>query len=183
MPAYQARHAAQPSRRNGRTARIVRRSAVLPAVTVALTGGALAGTAVATPAHTGAHETAAQRIDAGAVRWAHREIGKPYAYGADGPRSFDCSGLVKYVYGKEGLHLPHNAEEQYRVSHHRGSGYVRRWGWVQPGFLIFFGNSPSGIYHVGIYIGHHDMIAAPSPGQRVQVQNIWSNHVYAGHFG
>ncbi len=41
------------------------------------------------------------------------ELGKPYVWGAAGPSSFDCSGLVSYVYAQVGVSLPHNAAAQY----------------------------------------------------------------------
>src|SRR5206468_5119228 len=48
-----------------------------------------------------------------AVEWARAQLGKPYEYGANGPDTFDCSGLVQYVWGKAGVQLSHAADAQY----------------------------------------------------------------------
>jgi cell wall-associated NlpC family hydrolase len=162
-----------PARR--RLRKLAVRALLAPAVVGAVTTG-LSGTA---------HAATARQLQIGrhAVSLALKERGKPYVWGGAGPNSFDCSGLVMYVFDKLGIRLPHNAELQYRDSHHTGSGLVKRWSWVQPGYLIFFGSNTGDIYHVGIYVGHHEMVDAPAPGQRVEVQSIWSTHVYAGHLG
>ena len=39
-------------------------------------------------------------------------IGRPYAWGAEGPSSFDCSGLIQYVYWKYGIDLPRRRYSQ-----------------------------------------------------------------------
>src|SRR5581483_3740999 len=104
---------------------------------------------------------------------ARRQKGKPYQYGADGPHSFDCSGLVRYVF-LHSVHrsLPHNAAEQYHALHH-----VRR-SHLQKGDLIFTDNGY--ISHVGIYAGHHHWWVAPHTGARVHKQRIYHAHfVYA----
>jgi peptidoglycan DL-endopeptidase CwlO len=48
-----------------------------------------------------------------AVQWAYRELGKPYVWGAEGPDSFDCSGLTKYVWAKAGVYLDHYTGSQW----------------------------------------------------------------------
>lgn len=70
-----------------------------------------------------------------AMRWAKTQAGKPYVYGATGPRSYDCSGLVMTAYRHAGRHLPHNTEAML------GSGKLIRVSKssVRWGDLAFFG--------------------------------------------
>jgi cell wall-associated NlpC family hydrolase len=107
------------------------------------------------------------------IREARRQKGKPYVYGADGPRAFDCSGLVRYVF-MHATHrvLPHNAAQQYDSLRH----ITRRR--LRPGDLIFTDNGY--ISHVGIFAGHGHWWVAPHTGTHVQLQRIYSAHfVYA----
>lgn len=98
-----------------------------------------------------------------AVAWAQRELGKPYVWGAAGPDTFDCSGLVMYVYAKAGIYLPHYTGSQWQVGRHVSRGDL------QPGDLVFFG---SDLHHVGLYIGGGEMIEAPHTGAFVRVSSI-----------
>ncbi len=105
---------------------------------------------------------------------ARKQRGKPYVYGADGPHSFDCSGLVRYVFAQS-LHknLPHNAAEQYRVSQHISRKQLRI------GDLAFVDNGGY-VSHVGIYDGHGFWWVAPHSGTRVQRQRMYSAHYVYG---
>jgi peptidoglycan DL-endopeptidase CwlO len=99
-----------------------------------------------------------------AVGWAHRELGKPYVYGAAGPDSFDCSGLTMYVWAKAGAGLPHSAAGQWDDT-------VRvPMGAIQPGDLVFFYQP---VDHVGIYVGGGEMIVAPHTGTDVKYESIY----------
>jgi hypothetical protein len=104
------------------------------------------------------------------VSEAKKFLGDPYVYGAAGPSSFDCSGLVQYVLTQLGVKgVPRTSEAQ--------------WGWVQkisrsqlqPGDLIFEqwpgDNSPPG--HVVIYAGGGQVIEAPHTGADVHLR-AWS---------
>lgn len=97
------------------------------------------------------------------VAFAFKQLGKPYRWGAAGPRSYDCSGLTLSAWRTAGVGLPHNAASQYastaRVDRNR----------LRPGDLVFF-YSP--ISHVGVYIGGGRMIHAPEFGERVRVASI-----------
>jgi cell wall-associated NlpC family hydrolase len=76
-----------------------------------------ATTPATTPATTAKkHKSWSQRHKVGlkAVAVARKQIGKPYRYGGNGPSSFDCSGLVQYVYRKAGVKLPRTADAQHR---------------------------------------------------------------------
>jgi cell wall-associated NlpC family hydrolase len=95
-----------------------------------------------------------------AVREAYRQLGKPYRWGASGPDSFDCSGLMMWVWGKAGVSLPHSSRAQY------GAGMHVSQSELQPGDLVFYG---SPIHHVGIYVGGGQYIDAPHTGAVVRV--------------
>ena len=99
--------------------------------------------------------------------------GAPYAYGATGPRRFDCSGLMLYSFRKAGKRLPRTAEGQYERTYH-----VSRRQRV-PGDLVFF-PAGGGIVHVGIYAGHGRIWHAPRPGGRVRLERIWTRNVRYG---
>ncbi|HON76965.1 MAG TPA: C40 family peptidase, partial [Spirochaetota bacterium] len=84
----------------------------------------------------------------GIVYTADRYRGVRYRFGGTTPRGFDCSGLVMYVYKKNGIRVPRTASSQY--SHGR---HVPRRS-LKPGDLVFFQTSRrSRISHVGIYAG------------------------------
>jgi cell wall-associated NlpC family hydrolase len=105
---------------------------------------------------------------------ARRQAGKPYVYGGSGPGSFDCSGLVRYVFGHAiGKWLPHNAAAQYSVIKH-----IKRRA-LEPGDLVF---QESGGYpfHVGIYTGHDKWWHAPHTGDHVRKQRIYRGHLFYG---
>jgi cell wall-associated NlpC family hydrolase len=108
-----------------------------------------------------------------AVYLASLNKGKPYVWGAEGPYSFDCSGLVQYVFKQLGRSLPRTAEGQYNVS-----TKVPQSG-KQPGDLIFYG-TPGNIYHVGIYAGNGYMWAAPQTGGVVSLRPIYSSTYKVG---
>ena len=112
----------------------------------------------------------ANTIGAQALRWALSRRGDPYVWGAAGPSSFDCSGLVLWAYAKVGISLPHFTGDQWNMGVHVGRNQL------QPGDLVFF--YPD-IGHVGLYIGNNLMVDAPDFGEVVQVQPVmWS--VYVG---
>jgi peptidoglycan DL-endopeptidase CwlO len=104
------------------------------------------------------------------VWWARQQLGKPYVWAADGPDSFDCSGLAMYCWGKVGVGLSHSSAEQINEG-----ARVSRAN-LEPGDLVFFG---SPIHHVGIYIGGGQMIEAPHTGANVRVANAFRGD-YAG---
>ncbi len=97
-----------------------------------------------------------------ALQAALRELGKPYRYGALGPRSYDCSGLTLFAYRAAGISLPHSAAAQY------GSGRRVARKDLQPGDLIFW----RGLGHVGIYLGGGRMVHAPQSGDVVRITSI-----------
>lgn len=110
------------------------------------------------------------------VSTALAQLGKPYVYGAAGPNSFDCSGLIMYSLNAAGVRgIPHRADLQYFLS----SNHPSR-GQLQPGDLVFFssGGTPNGISHNGIYIGNGMMVHAPHTGDVVRIASVdrnWTN--------
>ncbi|WP_052356575.1 C40 family peptidase [[Clostridium] dakarense] len=106
------------------------------------------------------------------VNLAKAQIGKPYVWGAEGPDSFDCSGLMYYIYkNAAGKTLPRTSVEQSKV------GTTVSKSNLKPGDLIFSSTNGTGnVSHVGIYIGNGEMIHAPKPGSNVQKANINSSY-------
>jgi cell wall-associated NlpC family hydrolase len=98
------------------------------------------------------------------VNAALSRVGKPYVYGAAGPDSFDCSGLMLWAYAKIGMNLPHYTGAQYEM----GTRISSR-GQVQPGDILFF--YPD-LGHNGMYIGNGKMVHAPRSGKNVEVVDL-----------
>ncbi len=107
-----------------------------------------------------------------AVNLAKQQIGKPYVWGAEGPNSFDCSGLMYYAYKNgAGVTLPRTSRDQSKV------GTTVSKSNLQPGDLIFSSTDGSGnVSHVAIYVGNNEMIHAPKPGENVQKISINSSY-------
>ncbi|MFE1324329.1 NlpC/P60 family protein [Streptomyces sp. NPDC058741] len=93
-----------------------------------------------------------------AVRYATAQIGKPYQWGAEGPKTYDCSGLTSQAWMSAGRGIPRTSQEQWKRLRHVD---VRE---VRPGDLvIYFGDAS----HVGMYIGDGAIVHAPRPGRTV----------------
>jgi cell wall-associated NlpC family hydrolase len=105
-----------------------------------------------------------------AAKWALTQQLKPYVWGAAGPGSFDCSGLVLWAYQKVGISLPHYTGDQWTAGTHVSRQDLR------PGDLVFFYGD---LHHVGIYIGGGMMVHAPHTGDVVRVAPI-GNRPFAG---
>lgn len=95
-----------------------------------------------------------------ALRYAVKQIGDNYVWGAAGPVRWDCSGLTMRAFEQAGVRLPHSSRAQFNY----GRSIARNN--LLPGDLVFFGTP---ISHVGIYIGKGKMVHAPRPGARVQI--------------
>ncbi|WP_314068557.1 NlpC/P60 family protein [uncultured Vagococcus sp.] len=100
------------------------------------------------------------------LNMAKAQIGKPYAWGAQGPSSFDCGGLVRYVFKNAvGVDIPMGTTNQ------ETKGKEVSLASLLPGDLLFYG-SRGATYHVGVYAGNNQMIHAPQPGQNVTTVDI-----------
>lgn len=114
------------------------------------------------------------------VELAAAQIGKPYVWGAAGPDSFDCSGLVYWSLAQMGIQAPRVADDQAKFGEEVWSGTCSALPEDQlaPGDLIAFASNHSYYQHIGIYSGPGKMIHAPVPGKTVEYQSIpgyWSN--------
>lgn len=98
-----------------------------------------------------------------AVAFARAQLGKRYELGADGPDSYDCSGLTMMAWRQGGVSLPHSSRAQY------GATTRVPLSAIEPGDLLFYG---SPIHHVGIYVGGGQMIEASQPGTPVRYASI-----------
>jgi cell wall-associated NlpC family hydrolase len=96
-----------------------------------------------------------------AVRFAFSQLGKVYQWGADGPDTFDCSGLTMASWKAAGVALPHNAARQKKSVRPIARGELR------PGDLVFYYQDVS---HVGIYVGDGRVIEAPRAGERISMR-------------
>lgn len=118
---------------------------------------------------------AASSLGASAAAMAKSLLGCRYRSGAAGPSSFDCSGLMYYIYKQLGHPIARGSSSQYY-----NSGYFVSTSAMQPGDLIFFfdrrfdssgGTLPT--THVGMYVGNGQFIHASTTSYRVQYDSIY----------
>ena len=95
-----------------------------------------------------------------AISIAKSKLGAPYRYGKSGENSFDCSGLIYYVYHKRlGYNLPRSAYDMSNMSEYK----IFDKSSLQKGDLVFFDTRDRGyVNHVGIYLGGMRFIHASS---------------------
>jgi peptidoglycan DL-endopeptidase CwlO len=132
--------------------------------------GAIPGASVSGGAMTAVQLTAA-------LRAAESRRGLPYVWGAAGPASFDCSGLVQWSFAQAGISMPRVAADQARA------GQAVPVTQLQSGDLLFYHTDPTDpgyISHVAIYLGNGWMIQAPQPGMDVQVVPASFGSQFAG---
>ena len=105
-------------------------------------------------------------------------VGAPYVYGAEGPKSFDCSGLIQYIYKQLGYKLSRTASQQYL-----NNGEFVAFEDLEPGDLIFIYNpkydSSGGtkpVTHVGIYVGNNQFVHASTTGKVVKYSDLYGSH-------
>jgi cell wall-associated NlpC family hydrolase len=105
-----------------------------------------------------------------AVKNALGVVGTPYRWGGESPSTgFDCSGLVRWAYGRVGIDLPHNSYALY------SEGRRVRESKMEPGDVLFF----EGLGHVGLYIGNGRMVHSPETGRNVEVVRLSASN-YGG---
>ncbi|MEU6459666.1 NlpC/P60 family protein [Streptomyces sp. NPDC047065] len=95
-----------------------------------------------------------------AVEYATAQIGKPYQWGAEGPRSYDCSGLTSQAWIAAGRTIPRTSQEQWKQLTRVDVEDMR------PGDLIIYFDDAS---HVGMYVGDGSMVHAPRPGRSITI--------------
>ncbi|WP_265565450.1 C40 family peptidase [Streptomyces hygroscopicus] len=103
-----------------------------------------------------------------AVAYALQQIGKPYVWGAQGPDSFDCSGLTSQAWAAASHPIPRTSQEQWRQLPHVGIEDIR------PGDLVIYFDDAS---HVGMYAGNGSIVHAPRPGRTVTLAPIASMQI------
>lgn len=104
-----------------------------------------------------------------AVAFALSRIGSPYVWGATGPTTFDCSGLMLRAYESIGVHLPRVSRHQFLV------GERVALETLVPGDMVFFAHDvtrPASVHHVAMYIGGGQMVHAPYTGARVRIDKL-----------
>ena len=129
-------------------------------------GSTTSSTVTSTPiAYTGPTSSQADQ----AVAFAYAQIGKPYVWGATGPSSYDCSGLVQAAWAAAGVSIPRTTEEQWAALPQIPMSDL------EPGDLILY----NGESHVAIYVGNGYIIDAPHTGavvEKISESTSW----YAG---
>lgn len=103
-----------------------------------------------------------------AVRFAVEQLGKPYEWGAEGPASYDCSGLTSVAWDRAGTPIPRTSQEQWARLDHVPLGELR------PGDLVVYFPEAT---HVAMYLGDGMVVQAPRPGAEVKVSPIAANPV------
>ncbi len=134
---------------------------------VAISSIGAAGTTRAT--YTGPTTTQADR----AVAFAYAQLGKPYQWGATGPASYDCSGLVQAAWAAAGVAIPRDTYEQWAALPHIAASAI------QPGDLLYY----DGIGHVAMYVGNGYIIDAPQTGldvEKIPMNTGWYAATFVG---
>lgn len=103
-----------------------------------------------------------------AISYATEQIGKDYVWGAEGPDTFDCSGLTMRAWESAGHPIPRTSQEQWRQLPHIDIEDMR------PGDLIIYHEDAS---HVGMYLGDGAIVHAPRPGRQVTLAGAGSMRI------
>lgn len=146
-------------------ARIIR----ILAVAIAVSG--LASACVSSPTTSEASRpgtgkaAVADSIGRRAAAVALNQIGVPYRYGGNDPGGFDCSGLVQYSYERAGKRIPRTTRQLWSSTESVARHDMRA------GDLLFF-EIEGKMAHVGLYVGDHQFVHAPSSGRRVSVASL-----------
>jgi cell wall-associated NlpC family hydrolase len=104
---------------------------------------------------------------AAAIAFARAQVGKPYIYAGVGPEGFDCSGLTMMAWAQGGVSMSHGSRDQYNAFPKVPISQL------QPGDLVFFGDSGPMNHHGALYIGGGTMIEAPHTGAFVRYGTIY----------
>ncbi|MFD5555081.1 NlpC/P60 family protein [Streptomyces sp. NPDC127068] len=100
-----------------------------------------------------------------AIAYADEQLGLPYEWGAEGPDSFDCSGLTQQAWAAAGVPIPRTSQQQWQTLRRVSEADL------QPGDLIIYHSDAS---HVALYIGDGSIIHSPRPGRSVTVAGAGS---------
>jgi cell wall-associated NlpC family hydrolase len=108
------------------------------------------------------------RASSRAIRYAKKQLGKPYKWGAEGPKSYDCSGLTSKAWAHAGTRIPRTSQEQWARLKRVPLTELR------PGDLVIYF---PGATHVAMYLGKSKVVHAPRPGEKVKISPIAVNPV------
>ncbi|GAA2988033.1 C40 family peptidase [Streptomyces fulvorobeus] len=108
------------------------------------------------------NEVPASARGAAALAAAATKVGTPYVSGAEGPGSFDCSGLTQWAYAQANVQLSRVTYTQINDGARVGRSALK------PGDLVFFNNTS----HVGLYAGNNQVLHAPYPGAFVRYESM-----------
>ncbi|MEU9289868.1 NlpC/P60 family protein [Streptomyces sp. NPDC048275] len=111
-------------------------------------------------------ERAPSREGEQAVRYAVGQLGKPYEWGAEGPRSYDCSGLTSQAWERAGRPIPRTSQQQWAKLPRIPLNELR------PGDLVIYFPEAT---HVALYLGDGLVVQAPRPGEKIKVSPIAAN--------
>ncbi|MET9830519.1 NlpC/P60 family protein [Streptomyces sp. NPDC006385] len=103
-----------------------------------------------------------------AIRYARKQLGKPYKWGAEGPKSYDCSGLTSQAWAHAGTPIPRTSQEQWAQLERVPLTELR------PGDLVIYFPDAT---HVALYLGKGKVVQAPRPGEKIRISPIASNPV------
>ncbi|MEV4555888.1 NlpC/P60 family protein [Kitasatospora sp. NPDC049285] len=99
-----------------------------------------------------------------ALAAATSKLGSWYSYGAAGPTTFDCSGLMQWAYAQAGVSIPRTSQAQAGAGTRIGSDISK----AQPGdLIIYYGD----MHHVGMYVGNGQVLHAPHTGAQVRYES------------
>jgi len=135
----------------------------------AVAAAAVGAGGTTTAVYTGPTTTQADK----AVAFAYAQLGKPYVWGATGPGSYDCSGLVQAAWAAVGVSIPRVTYDQWAALPHISSSSI------QPGDLLFY----NGESHVAIYVGGGYIIDAPRTGldvEKIPMNTGWYAQTFDG---
>ncbi len=97
------------------------------------------------------------------ISTAKKYIGRPYVFGGNSPKGFDCSGYLQYVFAENGISLPRTADDQYKIGI-----TAKNKKQLVPGDLVFFTTYAAGASHCGLYLGNDKFIhTSSSKGVRI----------------
>ncbi|MET8678446.1 NlpC/P60 family protein [Streptomyces sp. NPDC004647] len=103
-----------------------------------------------------------------AIKYATKQIGKDYEWGAEGPKTYDCSGLTSQAWLAAGKAIPRTSQEQWRLLPRVDIEDMR------PGDLIIYHQDAG---HVGLYVGDGTIVHAPRPGRQVTLAGAGSMQI------
>ena len=100
------------------------------------------------------------------LAYAQAQVGKSYVWAAEGPDSFDCSGLTMMAYAQAGIQLEHSSSAQLLAGDHIPASEA------QPGDLLWWPG------HIAIYTGGGRMIGAQTPAEGVREMAVYGSPTY-----